>query len=1046
MSNPNSHSGHTGGSTALFIRRPVFAFVINVLIIVAGLAAFTGVDIRELPDVDRPVVTISTDFSGASAETIDRQLTQVLENAVARVSGVKSISSSSSFERSRVTVEFNDGVDLNVAAADMRDAISRVANDVPEEADPSRIIKADSNADPVMRLAVTSDTMAVDDMTVLVEDQIQDVLSAVPGVADVQINGDRDKIFRIDINQARLASYGLTIADISSALSSMGLDAPAGSLRSSDQSIVVRATANLERPEDFESVYVKGRTQIRDVATVTLGPDIESSAVRSNGKTAIGLGIVRQAQSNTLDISEGIRAAVANLKNTLPPGVDVTVTSDDASFINGAIHEVEIALIASVIIVVVIIFMFLWDIRATLIPALAMPVALIGTIAAIYLSGFSVNILTLLALVLATGLVVDDAIVVLENIVRRRNQGMGPRAAAVLGTQEVFFAVIATTLTLVAVFVPISFLPGQAGGLFREFGFVLAIAILLSSIVALTLCPMLASRFLKEGIEASEGGGHGPKFLRRIGSGLANFYRKSLHACLSAPFIVVLVAVLFAGASYVGFGMLRQELTPTEDRAVAVLRINGPQGISVEFLQSQLEKIETAIQPLRDSGEILTTYGIAGSGGSSNNGFMVLTLAPWKERSRSQQEIMADITARTRGITAVRIFTAQPNSLGIRGAGNGLQFAVLGQDYAKLRPATDAIVSALEKDPRFVQPRLSVEPTQPQLSVEINRERASDLGIDITGLANAVQAVLDGRKIGSVYVGDRSFDVKLVSTTNPINDPTDLENVFLKTTDGRYVPMSSIATVVEKAVPPQLNREERQRSIAITSDLRSDFALGDAYAAALEIALPLLPPGAHIIPLAEASTLSETSTGIALVFGFAIIIILLVLAAQFESFVSALIVMATVPLGLGCAVFAMILTGTTLNVYSQIGLVLLVGIMAKNGILIVEFADQLRDKGMNVRQAIEEAANIRLRPVCMTMICSVLGGVPLILASGAGAEARVALGWVIVGGLGLATIATLFVTPVAYLLLGRFTKPRVEEEARLERELVRAVALEEKLK
>lgn len=1046
MSNPNSHSGNTGGSTALFIRRPVFAFVINVLIIVAGLAAFTGVDIRELPDVDRPVVTISTDFSGASAETIDRQLTQVLENAVARVSGVKSISSSSSFERSRVTVEFNDGVDLNVAAADMRDAISRVANDVPEEADPSRIIKADSNADPVMRLAVTSDTMAVDDMTVLVEDQIQDVLSAVPGVADVQINGDRDKIFRIDINQARLASYGFTIADISSALSSMGLDAPAGSLRSSDQSIVVRATANLERPEDFENVYIKGRTQIRDVATVTLGPDIESSAVRSNGKTAIGLGIVRQAQSNTLDISEGVRAAVANLKNTLPPGVDVTVTSDDASFINGAIHEVEIALIASVIIVVVIIFMFLWDIRATLIPALAMPVALIGTIAAIYLSGFSVNILTLLALVLATGLVVDDAIVVLENIVRRRNQGMGPRAAAVLGTQEVFFAVIATTLTLVAVFVPISFLPGQAGGLFREFGFVLAIAILLSSIVALTLCPMLASRFLKEGSEALEEGAHGPKFLRRIGSGLANFYRKSLHACLSAPLIVVLVAVLFAGASYVGFGMLRQELTPTEDRAVAILRINGPQGISVEFLQSQLEKIETAIQPLRDSGEILTTYGIAGSGGSSNNGFMVLTLAPWKERSRSQQEIMADITARTRGITAVRIFTAQPNSLGIRGAGNGLQFAVLGQEYAKLRPATDAIVSALEKDPRFVQPRLSVEPTQPQLSVEINRERASDLGIDITGLANAVQAVLDGRKIGSVYVGDRSFDVKLVSTTNPINDPTDLENVFLKTTDGRYVPMSSIATVVEKAVPPQLNRESRQRSIAITSDLRSDFALGDAYAAALEIATPLLPLGSHIIPLAEASTLSETSTGIALVFGFAIIIILLVLAAQFESFVSALIVMATVPLGLGCAVFAMILTGTSLNVYSQIGLVLLVGIMAKNGILIVEFADQLRDKGMNVRQAIEEAANIRLRPVCMTMICSVLGGVPLILASGAGAEARVALGWVIVGGLGLATIATLFVTPVAYLLLGRFTKPRAEEEARLERELVRAVALEETLK
>ncbi|MBC2884372.1 efflux RND transporter permease subunit [Ochrobactrum sp. CM-21-5] len=1040
MNNQNSPSGNIGGSTALFIRRPVFAFVINVLIIVAGLAAFGGVDIRELPDVDRPVVTISTDFSGASAETIDRQLTQVLENAVARVSGVKSISSTSSFERSRVTVEFNDGVDLNVAAADMRDAISRVTNNLPDEADPSRIIKADANADPVMRLAVTSDTMSVDDMTVLVEDQIEDVLSAVPGVADVQINGDRDKIFRIDINQARLASYGLTIADISNALASMGLDAPAGSLRSSDQSIVVRATANLEKPEDFENVFIKGHTQIRDVATVTLGPDIESSAVRSNGKTAIGLGIVRQAQSNTLDISEGVRAAVANLQETLPPGVSIAVTSDDANFINGAIHEVEIALIASVVIVVLIIFMFLWDWRATLIPALSMPVALIGTIAAIYLVGFSVNILTLLALVLATGLVVDDAIVVLENVVRRRNQGMGPRAAAVLGTQEVFFAVIATTLTLAAVFVPISFLPGQAGGLFREFGFVLAIAVLLSSVVALTLCPMLASRFLKEGNGSVEDHGHGPLFLRRIGGGLASFYRTSLRLCLSAPFVVVLVALLFAGVSYVGYGMIRQELTPSEDRAVALLRINGPQGISVEFLQSQLDKIEVAIQPLRDNGEITTTYAIAGSGGSSNNGFVVLTLAPWKERHRSQQEIMADITRRTSGVTGVRIFSIQPNSLGIRGAGNGLQFAIIGSDYAKLQPAAQAVVAALEKDPRFVQPRLSVEPTQPQLSVEINRERASDLGIDITGLANAVQSVLDGRKIGSVYVGDRSFDVKLVSTTNPINDPTDLENIFLKTTDGRYVPMSSIATVVEKAVPPQLNRETRQRSVSITTGLRDDFALGNAYAAAQEIAAPLLPPGSHIIPLAEATTLSETSSGLAMVFGFAIIIILLVLAAQFESFISALIVMATVPLGLGCAVFAMLLTGTSLNVYSQIGLVLLVGIMAKNGILIVEFADQLRDRGLSVREAIEEASNIRLRPVCMTMICAVLGGVPLILASGAGAEARVALGWVIVGGLGLATIATLYVTPVAYLLLGRFVQPKAEEEARLVRELDHAAS------
>ena len=1037
-------SGHnTGGLTALFIRRPVSALVLNILIIVAGLAAFSGIDIRELPDVDRPVVTISTEFRGASAETIDRQLTQVIENAVARVSGVKAISSNSSFGRSRVTVEFNDGVDLNVAAADMRDAISRIVNSLPDEADASRIIKADANADAVMRLAVTSDSMSIDDMTVLVDDQITDVLSAVPGVADVQINGDRDKIFRIDIHQGRLASYGLTIADITKALASMALDAPAGSLRSSDQSIVVRATANVTTPEGFENISLNDRTKLRDVATVTLGPDIITSEVRSNGKTAIGLGIVRQAQSNTLDISEGVRAAVENLKDTLPEGIEISVTSDDATFINGAIHEVILALIISGIIVVLVIFVFLWDLRATIIPAVSLPVALIGTVAAVYLAGFSINIITLLALVLATGLVVDDAIVVLENIVRRRNLGLGPRAAAVLGTREVFFAVIATTLTLVAVFVPISFLPGQAGGLFREFGFVLAIAVLLSGVVALTLCPMLASRFLKQGNGGDE---HekAPGIVRKIGGALSNLYRVSLRFCLNAPFAIVLLSVIFASFSYIGYTQIRQELTPSEDRSAAMLRVTGPQGISVDFLREQMDKVEVALRPLRESGEILTTYAISGSFGSSNSGFVVLTLAPWDKRSRSQQEIMADANARMRGITGARIFSMQPNSLGIRGAGSGLQFAILGNDYEKLQQSAQAIVRELEKDPRFDKPRLSVEPTQPQLSITINRERASDLGIDITGLANAVQAMLDGRKIGSVYVGDRSFDVKLVSTTHPVDDPTDLENIFLKTSDGRYVPMASIVDIEEKAVPPQLNREERMRSVSITTGLRDDFALGDAYQTALTVAAPLLPTGSHIIPLAEASTLDETSQGLMMVFGFAIVIILLVLAAQFESFISAVIVMATVPLGLGCAVVAMLLTGTNLNVYSQIGLVLLVGIMAKNGILIVEFADQLRDRGYQLREAIEEASNIRLRPVCMTMICGVLGGVPLVMASGAGAEARISLGWVIVGGLGLATLATLYVTPVAYLLLGRFVSPKAHEASRLDDELRHAAVAEQK--
>ncbi|MBA3449517.1 MAG: efflux RND transporter permease subunit [Pseudaminobacter sp.] len=1031
-----SHGDKDGqGITALFVRRPVLAFVLNTLIVVAGLAALAGVEIRELPDVDRPVISISTNFTGAAAETIDRELTAIVEGAVSRVAGVESISSSSSFGRSRVTIEFGDDVDLDTAASDMRDAVSRVQNQLPDLADIPRIVKADADAQAVLRLAVTSPDMSVEDMTVLIEDEVVDAFSSVPGVADVQIYGDRDKIFLIDINQARLASHGLTVADIGKALASMAFDAPAGSLTSNTQDLIVRATASLTTPRAFEDIIINnGRTRLGDVATVTLGPDIGQSSLRANGATGIGLGIVRQAQSNTLDISAGVRAAAAELNETLPEGMEIRVTSDDATFIEGAIHEVEIALALSVSLVLVVIFLFLWDWRATLIPGLSMPVALVGTVAAIYLAGFSMNILTLLAFVLATGLVVDDAIVVLENIVRRRNLGIGPRAAAVLGAQEVFFAVIATTATLIAVFVPLSFLPGQTGGLFREFGFVLATSVTLSAVVALTLCPMLASRMLRghSGEETQTGS------VARIGRGLAGLYRRMLRACLNAPALVVLVSVLFGAAAFGVAGSIQQELTPPEDRSSAFLRISAPQGVSLDYLSQKMREIEQLIAPMRETGEIRNTFGIAGSGSSTNSGFMVLSLAPWDERQRSQQEIVDEVEELMRQVPGVRAFASQPNSLGIRGAGSGLQFAVAGSNYAELGEAAAAIVAEMEKDPRFQQARLSTDTKQPQLSVRIDRERASDLGIDIAGLAEAMQSMLDGREVGSVFIDDRAYDVKFVSTTNPINDPTDLENIYLRAGDGRFVPVSTIASLTEQAVPPSLAREQQLRSVAVTAGLRDDFALGAAYQAAQEIAAPLLPPGSRLIPLAEAATLGEQSGGMFVIFGFAIVIVLLVLAAQFESFVSALIIMATVPLGLACAVFAMLLTGTSLNVYSQIGLVMLVGIMAKNGILIVEFANQLRDRGMGVREAIEEASNIRLRPVLMTMICTILGGLPLVLASGAGAEARIALGWVIVGGLGLATASTLFLTPVAYLLLGRFVTPKVEEEARLKRELEEA--------
>ena len=1032
MKNPATPAPTTAG-TALFVRRPILAFVLNALIVMAGLAALLGVEVRELPDVDRPVVTVTTNFSGASPETVDQELTGRIEGAVGRVSGVRTISSESRYGRSRVTLEFTDGVDLDVAANDTRDAISRIANDLPDDADEPQIVKADANADAVMRIAVTSDTRSPQDLTQIVRDQVEDRLISIPGVADLQIYGDREAIFRVDIDQFALASRGLTLADMARALGDVAFDVPAGDLEGSRQSINVRTTATVITPEAFEALELSPNVTVGDVARVTLGPAPNETVLRANGESGVGMGIIRAATSNTLEISEGVHQAVTELQRILPQDVKIFITSDDAVFINGSIKEVIITLGLAIAIVVAIIFLFLRDWRATLIPTLTLPVALIGTLAAIYLVGFSVNILTLLALVLATGMVVDDAIVVLENIVRRRSEGMGPRAAAVLGTQQVFFAVVTTTATLAAVFIPLSFLPGQAGGLFREFGFTLAMAVMLSSVVALTLAPVLASRLLTRADSGTPETGP----MVTLGNWLATLYANTLRWALNAPMVVVLVAGLFALTAVLVSGGIRQELTPREDRAVILMSITAPTGVSLNYTSAKLLEIETAMAPLREGGEVTNIFSITGFG-ASNRGFMVMTLANWDDRSRSQQDIVGDVNRNLGQVVGVRAFVIQPNSLRIRGAGRGLSFAITGTNYTQLSEVADDLVQAMQQNPAMGQVRLEYETTLPQLFVEIDRTRASDLGIDITGLGAALRAMLDGRSVGSVFIDDTSYDVQMLSSSNPVNDPTDLENIFVQSSNGDMVPMSSFVQLEERAIAPELKRENKARSVEITAGLTPEMSLGDAMVEVERLSDGILAPENSVVPLAEAAALDQTSSGLILTFGFAILVVLLVLAAQFESFISAVVVMATVPLGLACAIFALLLSGMSLNVYSQIGLVMLIGIMAKNGILIVEFANQLRDKGADVKTAIFDASTIRLRPVMMTMTSTVLGGVPLILSSGAGAEAREALGWVIVGGLGLATVSTLYLTPVAYLLLARFSAPKAEEDRRLVRELEEA--------
>ena len=1036
MSAPPSDEGTpppvTASGTALFVRRPILAFVLNALIVLAGIAALFGAEVRELPNVDRPVVTVTTTFSGASPESVDQELTGRIEGAVGRVSGVRAISSNSRFGRSRVTLEFNDSTDIDVAATDVRDAVARIVNQLPDGAEQPQIVKADANAQPVMRIAVTSMGRSPEELTKLVQDRVEDRLISVNGVADLQIYGDREPFFRVDIDQLELASRGLTLGDIQRALAHVAYDAPAGDLAGDRQSINVRTTASVATTQAFEAMEIKENVRLGDVATVTLGPADGETILRANGQLGLGIGIIRQATSNTLEISRDVRAVVAELNEMLPQDVRIFVTSDDATFISGSIREVLSTLAFAVGIVVAVIFIFLRDFRATLIPALTLPVALIGTLAAIYLVGFSINILTLLALVLATGMVVDDAIVVLENIVRQRAAGMGPRAAAVLGTSQVFFAVVTTTATLAAVFIPLSFLPGQAGGLFREFGFTLAIAVMLSSVVALSLCPVLASRLLTK---AAPDNPRGP--VVALGNGLFRLYAATLKWALAMPYVVVLIAAFVALTAVLVSGDIRQELTPREDRAVALLSVSAPQGVSLDYTQGKMREIEDLITPLQEAGEVTNIFSITGFG-ADNRGFMVFTLAGWEDRARSQDEIVGQINGKLRGIVGVRAFAIQPNSLGIRGAGRGLSFAITGNNYEQLSQVAQAMVDRLSTDPAMGQVRLEYERTQPQLFVQIDRTLAADLGVDITGLGQALQAMLDGREVASVFIDDTSYGVQMLSTSDPVNDPRDLENVFVQSGTGQMISMASFVTLEERAVAPELDREGQNRSVEISAGLTPGLSLGDALLQVREVGEEMLGDENLIVPLAEAAALDQTSAGLFVTFGFAILVVFLVLAAQFESFVSAIVVMATVPLGLACAIFALLMTGQSLNVYSQIGLVMLIGIMAKNGILIVEFANQLRDQGADIHEAIFGSSTIRLRPVMMTMTSTVLGGVPLILSSGAGAEAREALGWVIVGGLGMATLSTLYLTPVAYFLLARFTTPKAAEEARLQRELSEA--------
>jgi hydrophobe/amphiphile efflux-1 (HAE1) family protein len=1002
----------------------------NLLIVIAGLAALLGVEVRELPDVDRPIVSVRAQYLGASPETMDAEVTSILEGAVARVSGVRSIESASEENNTRIRVEFQPGVALDAAAADVREAVSRVARELPDNLEQLTVFKADEDAEPIVTLAAYSDVLDEAALTRIVEQDVVPELISIAGVADVPLFGQRQRMLRVVVEPLRMSSYGLSISDVATVLREAALDVPVGSFRSSDQSLLVRADASAVTEAAVEDMVVRGNVRVGDIASVVFGPEDAESFSRLNGRRVVGLEVVRQAGSNTIEIANAVDQALERL-NARFDTVELTKISDNAEFIRGSVREVVTSLLLATLVVIGVIRLFSGSMRTTLVPSIAIPIALLGTVAAIWILGFSINILTLLALVLATGLIVDDAIIVLENVQRRRLEGLGARAAAVLGARQVFFAVVATTAVLVAAFVPIAFLPGTAGRLFREFGIVLAIAVIISSFVALSLVPASLAGFADGGEQGSG------RRLARFGNAIADYYGRSLARVLRRPFISTLVAVTLGGAAVALFPWLDRELLPEEDRGALYVSASGPDGVGLEYTERQADRLEDVLWPLLESGEATALYTIVGRY-DPNRTQVLVRLAPWGER-RDQQAIAAELEPILRNMPGSSVRIASPNSLGLRGGGSEFEVALVGNEYPDIYAAAQELAYAIETElTNVVAPRIGYQPTQPQLSVQIDRRRAADLGVPLGDLALTLEAMIDGQELVDLNVGDEAVPIFLEAPSGAIDEPADLVNLFVRAGDDRLVPLSSLASLKEEGVAAELDRHAQRRGIEIDAEVTSGYPLQSAVDDVDALAERILPPGISLIALGEAATMEEANRDAVITYAIALLVVFLVLVAQFESLTSAVVVMVIVPFGLAAAVFSLYLTGTSLNVYSQVGLVMLVGLMAKNGIMLVEFADQLRDQGMSVKAAVVEAARVRLRPIVMTLVSTVLGALPLILSSGPGAEARHAIGWVVFAGLGLAAAFTLYLTPVVYQAVAPWSKPRAATADRLDRELEQA--------
>lgn len=1005
--------------SSLSISRPVLATVMSLMIVLLGVISFDRLPVREYPNIDAPIMSVRTVFKGASASVIESQVTQPLEDSLSGIEGVRTVKSVSREEVSQITVEFLRERDPEAAANDVRDRVARVRGLLPEAADDSIVAKIEADAQAIIWLAFSSDRQSPLEITDYADRIVADQLKTLPGVASVIVGGERRYAMRVWLDAQRLVAYGLTVQDVEAALRSQNVELPAGRIESDMREFTVQASTDLKTPEEFGNVIIRqvGGTPVRiqDVGRVELGAADDRNIVRVNTRPAVGLGIVKQATANTLEVARAIKAEIPRLQKNLPPGMKLQIGFDSSIFIEKSIDAVYKTMIEALVLVVAVIFLFLRSWRATLIPFVTIPVSLIGAFAFLYMFGFTINVLTLLGLVLAIGLVVDDAIVMLENIYRHIEEGMPPMEAARKGAKEIGFAVLAMTLTLASVFAPLAFATGNTGRLFTEFALTVAAAVLVSGFVALTLTPMMCSRLLEHETR------HGSLFMlgERILNGMNRGYRNVLGHVLNTRWITVALFVLTAVAAWGLIKSLKSELAPTEDRGFFIGFMLAPEGSTMAYTDQYARQLEGIYQSVP---EIRTAFVVVAPGlerpNPVNTALSFVMLKPWEERARSQMEITQSLGPRMFvSMPGVLAFPINPPSLGQNFRNPPLQFVVQAPTYQALDEALEKLMAKVRTYPGLVNADTDLKLNKPQISVSVNRDKAADMGVGVDSIGRTLESLMGGREVTRFKREGEQYDVIVQLDPKDRATPQDLGVVYVRGADGDLTPLSNLIAIEETVAPKELNHFNRQRAAIISANIAPGYTLGEALGFMDQAARETLPAGFQTTLDGQSREFRESGKTLLITFGLALVFIYLVLAAQFESFRGPLVIMLTVPLAMTGALLALKLTGGTLNVYSQIGLIMLVGLITKHGILIVEFANQLREQGRTVRDAVVEAASLRLRPILMTTAAMVLGAVPLAIATGAGAESRSPIGWVIVGGLLLGTLLTLFVIPVAYTLL-----------------------------